>query len=101
MAERKEKEETTDSSCWSQKVKILDTICCAHHWNVVKPPSPEEEDENKESTTTTTTTTKGLVVIYHGFLAHGKYPTVKYAAEFATFCCTIYSQIKRSFPYST
>jgi acylglycerol lipase len=40
------------------------------------------------TTTTTNTTTRGccppraLVVIFHGFLAHGRYPTVRYAAEF-------------------
>lgn len=27
------------------------------------------------------TTVKGLVIIFHGFLAHGLYPTVRYAAE--------------------
>lgn len=39
--------------------------CVAHHWNVDPAQSP-----------------KALVVIFHGFLAHGNYPTVRYAAEF-------------------
>ena len=30
----------------------------------------------------TNATKKGIIVIYHGFLAHGRYPTVRYAAEF-------------------
>jgi acylglycerol lipase len=40
--------------------------CHVHLWNV----SPEE------------TIPKALVVVFHGFLAHGNYPTVRYAAEF-------------------
>lgn len=36
--------------------------CWAHLWNVKTPP-------------------KALIVLFHGFLAHGKYPTVRYAAE--------------------
>ena len=50
---------TTDS------VNIRGIKCFAHHWKgkVDTPP-------------------RALVVIFHGFLAHGNYPTVRYAAEF-------------------
>ena len=37
--------------------------CFVRHWQTSSPP-------------------KGLVVLFHGFLAHGGYPTVRYAAEF-------------------
>lgn len=47
-------------------VSIRGMECCAHHWNV--------DSSNK--------TPKALVIIFHGFLAHGNYPTVRYAAEF-------------------
>jgi len=39
--------------------------CHFNQWNV----SPDKQ-------------TKALMVIFHGFLAHGNYPTVRYAAEF-------------------
>ena len=35
----------------------------------------------KPTTSTTEQSIKGIVIIYHGFLAHGLYPTVRYAAE--------------------
>ena len=72
---------SSSSSCWSKTVKILDTNCCAHHWNVPEP-SGEERISAPPSTPANQNNKKGLVVIYHGFLAHGKYPTVRYAAEF-------------------
>jgi caffeoylshikimate esterase len=53
----------------SKTVKLLDTNCCAHHWNC--------DDGDGDGPPK-----KALVVLYHGFLAHGKYPTVRYAAEF-------------------
>jgi acylglycerol lipase len=46
-------------------VSIRGTSCLVHRWNP-----------------TTTGTPRALVVIFHGFLAHGAYPTVRYAAEF-------------------
>ena len=35
----------------------------------------------KPTTSTAELSIKGIVIIYHGFLAHGLYPTVRYAAE--------------------
>lgn len=52
----------------SQSVRIGDTDLCIHTWNVSK------DDDASQSP-------KSIAVIYHGFLAHGKYPTVRYAAE--------------------
>ena len=49
----------------SQTLKIRGMDCCLHSWNT---------DSSKEQP-------RALIVIYHGFLAHGKYPTVRYAAE--------------------
>jgi alpha-beta hydrolase superfamily lysophospholipase len=43
-----------------------------HTWKNEKQEPAEEDDDNKPVV---------LVVIYHGFLAHGLYPTVRYAAE--------------------
>lgn len=51
----------------SKTVRIGDDDLYVHHWNAVK-------DE-------TSTTKAAVVVIFHGFLAHGLYPTVRYAAE--------------------
>jgi acylglycerol lipase len=46
-------------------VNINGNLSAVHKWNV---------DPTK--------TPRALVVVYHGFLAHGNYPTVRYAAEF-------------------
>lgn len=46
-------------------VSIRGMDCFAHHWNVDTSKMP-----------------KALVIVFHGFLAHGNYPTVRYAAEF-------------------
>jgi acylglycerol lipase len=56
--------ENADGS--SQTLKIRGMDCCLHSWNI---------DNSKAKQP------RALVVIYHGFLAHGKYPTVRYAAE--------------------
>lgn len=48
-----------------ERLSIRGMECFVHQWNV---------DTSK--------TPKALVVLYHGFLAHGNYPTVRYAAEF-------------------
>ena len=53
----------------SQSVRIGDTDLCIHTWNVSK------DDDTSQSPN------KSIAVIYHGFLAHGRYPTVRYAAE--------------------
>jgi alpha-beta hydrolase superfamily lysophospholipase len=53
----------------SQSVRIGDTDLCIHTWNVSK------DDDASQSPN------KSIAVIYHGFLAHGRYPTVRYAAE--------------------
>jgi alpha-beta hydrolase superfamily lysophospholipase len=54
----------------SQSVRIGDTDLCVHTWNVSK----GDDDVAPQSP-------KSIAVIYHGFLAHGRYPTVRYAAE--------------------
>jgi acylglycerol lipase len=51
----------------STTVSVRGMDCNLHKWNL------ETGTEKKP---------RGLVVVYHGFLAHGKYPTVRYAAEF-------------------
>ena len=55
---------SNDSSSSSQILTIHGKECCLHSWNTAQ-----------------TLPKKAIVVIYHGFLAHGKYPTVRYAAE--------------------
>lgn len=47
----------------SKMARIRDTNLCIHQWP--KPSSPNSP----------------LVVVFHGFLAHGLYPTVRYAAD--------------------
>jgi caffeoylshikimate esterase len=49
----------------SATVLIREMDCHVHKWNV---------DGTKKP--------RALCVLYHGFLAHGNYPTVRYAAEF-------------------
>lgn len=56
---------TITAKAKDSKVSIQGTDICLHTWN-------GEGDS---------TTNKGLVLIYHGFGAHGLYPTVRYAAE--------------------
>eukprot|EP00934_Nitzschia_sp_Nitz4_P000447 Nitzschia sp. Nitz4//scaffold375_size13900//4380//5246//NITZ4_008965-RA/size13900-processed-gene-0.5-mRNA-1//1//CDS//3329549642//447//frame0 len=46
-------------------ISVQGMDCFVHYWNV---------DPSKKPT--------ALIVVFHGFLAHGKYPTVRYAAEF-------------------
>lgn len=53
------------SDASSSTVLIRGMDCHMHKWNV---------DGTKKP--------RALCVIYHGFLAHGNYPTVRYAAEF-------------------
>lgn len=50
----------------SETIQIQGLECCIHTWN-----STAKEHSHP----------RGLVVFYHGFLAHGRYPTVRYAAE--------------------
>jgi acylglycerol lipase len=50
-------------------VDIRGTSCLTHCWN-------------PKSSSSSSSSPKALVVIFHGFLAHGAYPTVRYAAEF-------------------
>jgi alpha-beta hydrolase superfamily lysophospholipase len=55
----------------SEKVKLGDTELCFHFWNKTNSPG-------------------SVVIIYHGFGAHGLYPTVRYAAELlAGASCTV------------
>ena len=55
----------------SQTVRLNDFDFVLHTWN-------------KTTTTATSTpdnSSKGLVIVFHGFLSHGRYPTVRYVAE--------------------
>jgi acylglycerol lipase len=54
----------TESSKPTASIRGMD--CHVNSWNV----APEKKQA------------KALMVIFHGFLAHGNYPTVRYAAEF-------------------
>jgi acylglycerol lipase len=49
----------------NEAVLIRGAECFVHHWKANDDDAP-----------------KALVVLFHGFLAHGNYPTVRYAAEF-------------------
>jgi acylglycerol lipase len=57
----------------SKMVPINDTELCVHTW------LPSSEVSNDAASPSTVA---GVVVLFHGFLAHGLYPTVRYAAEF-------------------
>jgi acylglycerol lipase len=46
------------------KITVQGTTCCLHTWN------GDQKDQ-----------AKGVVLIFHGFGAHGLYPTVRYAAQ--------------------
>ena len=65
-------------------VTLRGTQCYRHIWEPSSPSHDKDNDKNstKSETKTKTSTSNGLVVLYHGFLAHGAYPTVRYAAEF-------------------
>ena len=64
----------------SKRVKLKDDMeLYVHSWMPVDTDKP-----------------KALCVIYHGFLAHGQYPTVRYAAEF--FAKNGYAVIAADFP---
>ena len=56
---------STSTATTTTTIRIRDMDCVVHKWNV--------DDSSAKL--------KGIVVVYHGFLAHGKYPTVKYVAE--------------------
>ena len=56
---------TSTATTTTTTIRIRDMDCVVHKWNV--------DDSSAKL--------KGIVVVYHGFLAHGKYPTVKYVAE--------------------
>ena len=64
-------------------VSIRGIECCVHRW---KANGPTNDDSNP----------KALIVLYHGFLAHGRYPTVRYAAEF--FALDGYAVVAIDFP---
>jgi alpha-beta hydrolase superfamily lysophospholipase len=59
--------DTTTTGTSKTTISIRGMDCHVHHWNV---------------DLASATVPKALVVIFHGFLAHGNYPTVRYAAEF-------------------
>ena len=56
----------TEDNTTTTTIRIRDMDCVVHKWNV-------DGDATERI--------KGIVIVYHGFLAHGKYPTVKYVAE--------------------
>ncbi|KAG7364614.1 acylglycerol lipase [Nitzschia inconspicua] len=60
---------TSDSTYDETVVSIRGTNCMVHRWHPNNNPSSSSSP-------------KAVVVIFHGFLAHGAYPTVRYAAEF-------------------
>ena len=60
-------DDKTSTTTTTTTIRIRDMDCVVHKWNV-------DDDSSTERI-------KGIVVVYHGFLAHGKYPTVKYVAE--------------------
>ena len=53
----------------SQTVRLNDFDFVLHIWN------------NSSSSATASPSSKGLVIVFHGFLSHGRYPTVRYVAE--------------------
>ena len=59
----------------SNVVSINGTNVCLHRWQ------QQQQQQPTNTTTTTSSTPKALAIVYHGLLAHGLYPTVKYAAE--------------------
>lgn len=56
-------------------VSIRGTKCFVHQWNVHPPKTMGSQSSQPPPP-------RALVVLFHGFLAHGNYPTVRYAAEF-------------------
>lgn len=56
-------------------VRLNDGDFCVHTW------MPLDGDVGGSDGSAAVTNIAGLVVIFHGFLAHGLYPTVRYAAE--------------------
>lgn len=73
-----------DNDSDSNLVSIRGTDCFVHRW--------EAKNNNDESNNNP----KALIVLYHGFLAHGGYPTVRYAAEF--FAQAGYAVVAIDFP---
>lgn len=68
----------------SDLVLIRGTKCFIHQWGA------------KNRSTADSSSPKALIVLYHGFLAHGAYPTVRYAAEF--FAQAGYAVVAIDFP---
>ena len=60
-------DQSSNSNNNNSTVSIRGTDCYVHRWDAKNQQEP---------------TPRALVVIFHGFLAHGAYPTVRYAAEF-------------------
>lgn len=71
-----------DNDSDSNLVSIRGTDCFVHRW--------EAKNSNESNNP------KALIVLYHGFLAHGGYPTVRYAAEF--FAQAGYAVVAIDFP---
>jgi acylglycerol lipase len=58
-------------------ISIRGTSCYVHCWDGKLSPSTTKPEPGQQQQQP-----RALVVIFHGFLAHGRYPTVRYAAEF-------------------
>lgn len=58
------------SSPTTNTIDLQGTPCALHTWEASSSPHDNQPP-----------TPRGVCVIYHGFLAHGRYPTVRYAAE--------------------
>jgi len=54
------------------KITTRDVECAIHKWI----PSKNDDDS-------TSSNVRGIVIIYHGFAAHARYPTVEYVAQLA------------------
>lgn len=58
----------------SQQVRLNETDLCLHVWG-------ESAPNASDNASVAAAAAAGIVVIFHGFLAHGLYPTVRFAAE--------------------
>lgn len=75
MASSNTKEPYNKDGVSESRVVIEGKKCFVRHWQ------PNQSPPSMPSSSSPPTP-KGLVVLFHGFLAHGGYPTVRYAAEF-------------------
>jgi acylglycerol lipase len=62
----------------SETVTLGDVDFCMHEWT----PTTTSSETAAASNNPSNNAAAAIVIIFHGFLAHGLYPTVRYAAEF-------------------